>query len=879
MAEIPIDVSENNDKYEAVAVLTQLGIMDINDDGSFHGDDFITRAELAKIAAVIRNIDGNDYANAEIKYSDVDRENEYAKYIMACTEYGFMRGDGENFEPDGNVNADQLNAIVMRLMGYEPIAQTLGGYPLGYTGVAERIKIRKYLSQSGEYMTKNEVASYLYEALDAPSAQAYSMSGDNIEYSVDSDKALSELYMGIKRFEGIVGANEFSALPGKNTLSAGKVEIDGTVMNGGTTDIKSELGKYVVAYAYVDAKGNCGDIKTYVTPSKYNEEVEILAKDLDTANTNSNKISVWKGNKRRSYSLRSDCIVIKNGEVLTNYSDDVFNITTGKIFVINTNGSGYDLVIVDAPQSMIFRSYSENLQTLYFYYGAEKIELPNEAKVEVFIDGEAAALSDLSEWMCVFAFKSENHNYYRFDVSSKSVKGEYTARDYDNDKIEVDRTTYNAASEFDDYAELCRPMRLGVVYTFIFNPYDEITAIIDEEISDGGYGFVCSSDMNSFKDSVYLHIFTESNEKKRIKLSKKVTVEYGASVQSVDAQELLTDSGCGLVDDGGEVIKQLIKYNLTSDGQINRICIAVDNSANESCDNDYFTLDMKKFGSGTIYYYNGSFGGVFLGDSSTLKVFTVPAKVVNGVPNITDVSDIEVEDDTNIKSLYLNNFYLYDADKYRRVGAIVRFVEDVNTVNSDIIGRPETAVITKIRKAVLQSGDEGYNIEYLQGGKQLNIEADEDIVTATCNNSNWREYEGTKLSDLKCGDVVQIVLDAEGKKVKYIYKIGSASSAYDDHERVSSSSTTTPISVSSAKIHTIPGTVKETNSGYIVVSTVAGNGVACDRSFKKNATTRYYIYHSDRDIVGLATADDVFDGDVILARLDGYLCRMVLIVR
>ena len=101
-------------------------------------------------------------------------------------------------------------------------------------------------------------------------------------------------------------------------------------------------------------------------------------------------------------------------------------------------------------------------------------------------------------------------------------------------------------------------MLFGAVYTFIFNPYDEVTAIIEEETRDGEYGFVYSSDKGMF-DDMFLLLINENNEKKKLKLRKKVSLECGASVQSVNAAELMTNPVCGLVDENGQVIKQLVK--------------------------------------------------------------------------------------------------------------------------------------------------------------------------------------------------------------------------------------------------------------------------------------------------------------------------------
>ena len=61
MAAAPFDVEESNQNYEEILILTSLGIMDMNESGEFCSDQFITRAETAKIAAVVHNIDVEAY--------------------------------------------------------------------------------------------------------------------------------------------------------------------------------------------------------------------------------------------------------------------------------------------------------------------------------------------------------------------------------------------------------------------------------------------------------------------------------------------------------------------------------------------------------------------------------------------------------------------------------------------------------------------------------------------------------------------------------------------------------------------------------------------------------------------------------------------------
>ena len=89
MAAAPLDIEKSSPNYEEISILTSLGIMDMSEEGEFGADQFITRAQTAKIAAVVRNIDVEAYTYQNI-YTDVEADSEYAPYIAFCNENNLM---------------------------------------------------------------------------------------------------------------------------------------------------------------------------------------------------------------------------------------------------------------------------------------------------------------------------------------------------------------------------------------------------------------------------------------------------------------------------------------------------------------------------------------------------------------------------------------------------------------------------------------------------------------------------------------------------------------------------------------------------------------------------------------------------------------------
>ena len=111
------DVQSGSDIYEAVTYLSENGIINGYEDGSFKPDDLITRAEAAAIIVRAANL---SETSAKTVYSDVS-ENHWAKsYIMTATENGIINGMGKGmFSPDDKVTYYQIIKMIVCMLGME----------------------------------------------------------------------------------------------------------------------------------------------------------------------------------------------------------------------------------------------------------------------------------------------------------------------------------------------------------------------------------------------------------------------------------------------------------------------------------------------------------------------------------------------------------------------------------------------------------------------------------------------------------------------------------------------------------------------------------------------------------------------------------------
>ena len=105
----------------AVSTLEKLGVVEGKDDGLFHPDDPITRAEMATMMVRLYDYDV-DTGGFHTKFDDVDPAAWYARYVAAAEELALFLGDGStsHFYPDRSLTRAEAMTVYNRLLGRKP---------------------------------------------------------------------------------------------------------------------------------------------------------------------------------------------------------------------------------------------------------------------------------------------------------------------------------------------------------------------------------------------------------------------------------------------------------------------------------------------------------------------------------------------------------------------------------------------------------------------------------------------------------------------------------------------------------------------------------------------------------------------------------------
>lgn len=174
------DVTADIKHASAINQLSAMGIIEGFEDGTFHPDEKVTRAQMAAMVVRALNID-NAESNKVQKFNDVPADNWAAGWIATATDRGILNGTGNgNFDPGLDVTYMQAAKMLVCAIGYESWANTNGGWPSGYRTYANSVGITAGISGAADdtALTRAQCAQMIANTLEAPMLVEDSMTTD-----------------------------------------------------------------------------------------------------------------------------------------------------------------------------------------------------------------------------------------------------------------------------------------------------------------------------------------------------------------------------------------------------------------------------------------------------------------------------------------------------------------------------------------------------------------------------------------------------------------------------------------------------------------------------------------------------------------------------
>ncbi len=270
------DVPAGSDYSEAVTMLSDLGVIQGKDDGKYHPEDTITRAEACAMIARLMTGDPNvsQYVGAQ-SFTDVAKGSWKDSAIGYCYINGIVIGVGNNkFEPDRAITDAEFVTMVVRAMGYET-PDMKQNYPYSYMSNAQAVGLLDGTNMvASTDALRGEDAQVIYNALFTDYARGAKLVNTTHGTSVETYPTLAESVWGLSR--AAVGEWKEDKETGKDYMST--CEAHTWVVTGNVVEI--DKVNYIQALPIEDgetdlyAKAKAKDNAPYYF--KYDGDVDAL---------------------------------------------------------------------------------------------------------------------------------------------------------------------------------------------------------------------------------------------------------------------------------------------------------------------------------------------------------------------------------------------------------------------------------------------------------------------------------------------------------------------------------------------------------------------------------------------------------------------------
>lgn len=734
---------------DSAAVLGTLNIMIGDPDGSFRPEDGLKRSEFAKIAIHAMGLeDAAEALKSEVKFNDMTAEHWANGYINLAHEQGIVEGDPDgNFRPDDKILYQEAVAVLVRMAGYEPAADSKGGYPGGYLSVANQYGFTKNATGVGSSVIKRGTTAVLTNNTLTIGIMEQTGFGSSTNFEI-TEKTILEEYLDTVKKDGKITGNYFTKLTSDGGLEEDTIEIDNVVYK--TTDENSQnLLGHNVTY-YLTEKANKEEI-VILTLSQSNKNKELTIDGDNLHSVEAGKINYWKNkstdNSTKSVKIAENPILIYNG-VQTAYDSSLIKgngaLKGNVVLLDNTNDDIYDVIFLNEFVNLVVESTSSLSYSVTDKYGHSSLRFdPENTSVKFRLQDESGNdvdFSDLKEWDVISYLKSTDGKALSAYVVNKAVEG--TVTEIKNGEYKIGDSFYKIADNYEN------EIKLDDKGVFYLDAMGRIAAVdANSSLSDKYAYLIDGGNTGSLEDSIKLKLFNLKGETETLTSEDRISLN-GAAKE--DAKTVLSK-----LQSSGKVVKQLITYEVNAEGKLTKINTAKDLSGGDlKIDENNFVLNYKA--SDAVYNKtSGKLGSFKITDSTV--VFDIPATATN-------------EDDYAIKNKSVfDDKGVYDVEIYDIGEDLSAKIVLVKNSTGQTSAESPIAVINEIT-TVRNSKDETVNKLYaVVNNEMIELETAESGLLVNASGESLQE-----------GDVIQYRTNSAGAidKITVLFEVKNKASEF-----------------------------------------------------------------------------------------------------
>ncbi|MBE7027739.1 MAG: S-layer homology domain-containing protein [Ruminococcaceae bacterium] len=599
------DVATTHKYYTAISNLSAYGILDGFEDGTFHPDDNVTRAQFAKIICYALDGGSSITGPVETGFTDVASGHWAAGNIKMAASRGIINGMGDGtFAPEANIKFEQAVKMIVCALGYGNHALQSGGYPQGYINVAVDLKLLKGLAtednKQGTDASRGTIAKLVdtmleTEQLTITGEQGSSIKEQNVKTSSKSGQVVS--VYGSTIFEGETSdcsKNQIELLIGSKRYKYSVEEL-GSIKN----NIGGYLGKRVTVYYDTDDELSVPTLTNLTLQAKKNIVTDVDISDIeDFSDSAVEYITDADSGDTEKITINSDVNILENGVATSEGLSDIIDLSApGQITFIDSDADGsadvifiksYTTLVVKSKTNSAFKIYGENSENLILDEELSSITIKR--------NGKSAEFKDINVGDIVSYAKSADDKVIDVLVSSTAVSGSISQiRTNGQIKIKTSsgENTYTTSSYFDSNPTVA--LEVGLSGKFHIDAFGKIAKVDVSSAASYTYAYLCDlKNMSASMDSEYavrvIKINGASNPSKiTYSLANKFKIDGESFSDSDDLEDIkeVFKTSAANYDPGFDTfepdsqIGQVIKFTTNSSGEIDRI-FTVDYEADDA---------------------------------------------------------------------------------------------------------------------------------------------------------------------------------------------------------------------------------------------------------------------------------------------------------
>ncbi len=585
--------SEDTIYTEAENFAFSLGIIDKE---SYDSDALLTRAEFAEIVARFLGLkDPNAEYNAwndatfgaddkdepaqgisTYAFTDIDVSLPQFEAINAVCSYGYMNGvTNTHFLPNYSITLGSAVKVLVCMLGYEPIAQLKGGYPVGYMTVGDMLGVRDGVKgATDDFITYGDCLQMLYNILEVGVYEFSSINEDGVTY--ERGATFLNSVMKICTVEGVMTDNGITALYGSSKVGANFVVVDGVRIYTDDASFHSTryLGREVVAYYRENVSG-----KNELVHMEIMEDDSVsFAPDMFIS-LKSGKLT-YEDERGRvvSETVDPNATLIYNNAVKSEYKDTIFSFPSGAITLLKSGGSNiYDIIVIEdyavgkvkkvdlANEVMYIESMYKSLsssKSISLESGSDKVLKITD------IYGNALTLAEIKTDSIVSIISDGNGSYKEIIVSTDMAKA-FNVESYTEDENSI--IVYGGESTYEisntDYMIKKPVISAGEKYDIFFD-FGGKVAWIEKSVENtsGMMAFLidAAGNSNGFNVEYAIKLYTQNGKIETYDMGERIVLNNS----SKDTKDILSEIQSAK--------EEIILYTLNDDNSVKSITTPLD---------------------------------------------------------------------------------------------------------------------------------------------------------------------------------------------------------------------------------------------------------------------------------------------------------------